>query len=93
MKIKSLAARVGDTAGPYDPPVLGPGLGAPLPQPPEADTALYETLRRAARRLQEALLLPLLKWAGAALLVVSCALMVYFGAVLLARLMLWAFYP
>lgn len=54
---------------------------------------MHETIRRAARRLQEALLLPLLKWAGAALLVVSCALMVYLGAVLLARLMLWVFYP
>ncbi len=93
MKIKSLAAKVGDTVGLYDPPVCGPGLGAPLPQPPEADAVLHETTRRAARRLQEALLVPLLKWAGAALLVVSCVLVVYFGAVLLARLMLWAFYP
>ena len=35
-----------------------------------------------------------LKWAGLALVLVSCALLVYLGAVLLARLVLWlTYYP
>jgi hypothetical protein len=33
-----------------------------------------------------------LKWAGLALVLVSCALLVYLGAVLLARLVLWLTY-
>lgn len=34
-----------------------------------------------------------LKWAGITLLLVSCALIVYLGAVLLARLSVWVFFP
>ena len=40
-----------------------------------------ETRKRATMRLLEAVL----KWAGIALLLVACALLVYLGAVLLAR--------
>ena len=36
----------------------------------------------------------MLKWAGLALVLVSCALLMYLGAVLLARLMLFlTYYP
>ena len=38
-------------------------------------------------------LTPVLKWVGAALMLTSCALVVYLGAVLLARLAVWAFFP
>ena len=38
-------------------------------------------------------LAPVLKWVGAALVLASCALLVYLGAVLLARLAVWAFFP
>jgi hypothetical protein len=34
-----------------------------------------------------------LKWVGAAMVIVACALAVYLGAILLARLGEWAFYP
>ena len=40
-----------------------------------------ETTKRATSRLLEVLL----KWAGIALLLVACALLVYLGGVLLAR--------
>jgi hypothetical protein len=50
---------------------------------------LYETIRRATRRLLEAML----KWAGVTLLLVSCALLVYLGAVLLARGAGWLLFP
>jgi hypothetical protein len=50
---------------------------------------LRETRDRAARRLLEAAL----KGAGIALLLVSCALLVYMGAVLLARGAEWILVP
>jgi hypothetical protein len=50
---------------------------------------LYETIRRATRRLLEAML----KWVGVTLLLVSCALLVYLGAVLLARGAGWLLFP
>ncbi len=39
------------------------------------------------------LLEAVLKWAGITALLVSLALMVYLGAILIARLSVWAFYP
>lgn len=39
------------------------------------------------------LLETVLKWVGITSLLVSFVLMVYLGAVLLARMSLWAFYP
>ncbi len=64
----------------------------------EADAALYETRRREKRLLAAArevlgALLPVLKWVGAAMVVVSCVLMVYLGVVLLARFAVWATFP
>jgi hypothetical protein len=66
----------------------------------ESDAALIKTMPRATRRLLEAerattLGAPsqVLKWVGAALLLVSCALLVYLSAVLVARLVLWAYLP
>ena len=50
-------------------------------QHPEAGATLDETTKRATMRLLEAVL----KGAGIALLLVACALLVYLGAVLLAR--------
>ncbi len=50
---------------------------------------MHETRRRAAMRMLEALL----KWAGATLLLASCALLIYLGAVGLARLSAWALFP
>ncbi|MDQ3317173.1 MAG: hypothetical protein M3522_07555 [Actinomycetota bacterium] len=50
---------------------------------------MYETIRRATRRL----LVAALKWVGITMLLVSVALSVYLGAVLLARLSAWAFFP
>ena len=38
-------------------------------------------------------LTPVLKWVGAAALLVLCALLVYLGAVLLSRWGVWAFFP
>ncbi len=73
--------------------------GPSLPQRREVGTALYETMRRVTRRLLEAArstpgaLSQVLKWVGAALVMGSCALLVYLGAVLLARLAVWAFFP
>lgn len=63
-----------------------------IPQP------LYETMRRAVERL---LKIPravprtvslVLVWVGGAALLVSCALIVYLAAVLLARLAVWFFF-
>ena len=51
------------------------------PQHPEAGATLDETRKRATMRLLEAVL----KGAGIALLLVACGLLVYLGAVLLAR--------
>lgn len=50
---------------------------------------MYETIRRATRRLLEAML----KWVGITALLISAALLVYLGAILLARLSVWAFFP
>jgi hypothetical protein len=55
----------------------------------EVGATLRETRDRAARRLLEAAL----KGAGIALLLVSCALLVYMGAVLLARGTEWILVP
>lgn len=50
---------------------------------------MYETIRRATTRLAEGVL----KWVGITALVVSCALLVYMGALLLARLAAWIIFP
>ena len=70
-----------------------PAFSFPLPKTPGSRyPGLYETIRQATRRLLEAAgaelgaLWPVLKWVGVGMLVVSCALAVYLGAVLLARL-------
>lgn len=55
----------------------------------EADATVFEKMPRAVVRLLEAAL----KWAGLAALVVSCALLVYLGAVLIARLSTWVLFP
>ena len=62
--------------------------------------ALYEAIRRVGARSLDAVrprvgvLLSGLNWVRVALLVVASTLLVYLGAVLLARLgVLWAFYP
>ncbi len=68
------------------------GRAFALPDPsrcPEVGATLYETIRRATMRLLEAVL----KWAGITALLVSLALMVYLGAILIARLSVWTFYP
>ncbi len=49
----------------------------------ESGAALHETRKRATMRL----LVAMLKWTGATLLLVSCAMLVYLGAMLLARLL------
>jgi hypothetical protein len=60
---------------------------------------LYEKMRRITRLLLEAaratlgVLLSGLNWVGLALVLVASLLLVYLGAVLLARLGVWAFYP
>lgn len=46
-------------------------------------------MTRAASRL----LVAMLKWTGLTALVVSCALLVYLGAVVLARLSAWVLFP
>ena len=51
--------------------------------------ALYERMGRLARRL----LPSVLKWTGMALVLVSCTLLVYLGAVMAARLMAGGFFP
>ena len=68
------------------------GRAFALPDPsrrPEVGATLYETIRRATMRLLEGAL----RWVGITSLLVSFVLMVYLGAVLLARLSSWAFYP
>jgi hypothetical protein len=50
-------------------------------QHPEVGATLYETRTRATRRLLEIMI----KGLGIALLLVACAMLVYLGAVLLAR--------
>jgi hypothetical protein len=50
---------------------------------------LHETRNRATRRLLEAVL----KWAGIALLLVACVMLVYLGAVLLTRGAGWILVP
>ena len=60
---------------------------------------MYETMWRTKRLLLEAaratlgVLLSGLNWVGLALVLVASVLLVYLGAVLLARLGVWAFYP
>jgi hypothetical protein len=60
---------------------------------------LYEAIRRIGGRLLDAVRPALevltfrLNWVGVALLVVASALLVYLGAVLLARFGVWVFYP
>lgn len=49
---------------------------------------MYETISRATKLLLEAVL----KWVGITMLLVSFALLVYLGAVLLARLSVWVFF-
>ena len=66
-----------------------------------SDAASSKTMPRATKRLLEAqrattLGVPpsqVLKWVGAALLLASCALAVYLGAVLLARMAVWTYFP
>jgi hypothetical protein len=50
---------------------------------------LYETMSRVTRRLLEAML----KWVGITLLLASCGLLVYLGAVLFARGAGWMLFP
>ncbi len=50
---------------------------------------MHDARYRATRRLLEAVL----KWVGITLLLVSCAMLVYLGAVLFARAAAWAFFP
>ncbi len=60
---------------------------------------MYETMRRITRLLLEAaratlgVLVSGLNWVGLALVLVASVLLVYLGAVLLARLGVWAFFP
>jgi hypothetical protein len=60
---------------------------------------LYERMRRSVRwllgqlRATLGVLLPGLTWVGFALLLVACALLVYLGAVLMARLGAWLPFP
>ena len=58
-------------------------------QRPEVGATLHETRKRATRRLLEAVL----KGLGVALLLVACAMLVYLGAVLLARGAGWILVP
>ena len=57
------------------------------------DTAVMRRALESARAATLKALCPVLKWAGVALLVISCALAAYLGAVLLARMVLWAYLP
>ena len=64
-----------------------------IPQP------LYEAMRRALERLLEIpRMVPwavslVLVWVGGAALLISCALIACLAAVLLARMVLWAYLP
>jgi hypothetical protein len=69
--------------------VLAQPSPARLSQRLEVDATLYEAIRRATTRLLEAML----KWVGVTLILVSCALLVYLGAVLLTRLSAEALFP
>ena len=73
MNLACSVAKVGDARAPRSQP--------DHLQHPEAGATLDETTKRATSRLLEVLL----KWAGIALLLVACALLVYLGAVLFAR--------
>jgi len=73
MNLAGSVARVGDGRAPRSQP--------DHLQHPEAGATLDETTKRATMRLLEAVL----KGAGIALLLVACGLLVYLGAVLLAR--------
>ena len=55
----------------------------------EAGATVYEKMPRNVMRLLEAAL----KWAGLTALMISCALLVYLGGVLLARLSAWVLFP
>ncbi|CAA9222439.1 MAG: hypothetical protein AVDCRST_MAG93-504, partial [uncultured Chloroflexia bacterium] len=55
----------------------------------EAGATVYEKMPRNVTRLLEAAL----KWAGLTALMISCALLVYLGGVLLARLSAWVLFP
>ena len=57
------------------------------------DTAVTRRALETARAATLKALCPILKWVGVALLVISCALAAYLGAVLLARMVLWAYLP
>ena len=50
---------------------------------------MHEKIPRVVMRLLEAAL----KWAGLTAIMISCALLVYIGAVLLARLSAWMLFP
>ena len=81
MNLACSVARVGDARAPRSQP--------DHLQHPEAGATLDETTERTTRRLLEVLL----KGAGIALLLVACALLVYLGAVLLAREADWILVP
>ena len=55
----------------------------------EAGATLYKTRNRATRRLLEAAL----KWVGITLLLLSCAMLVYLGVVLLTQGAGWLLVP
>ena len=55
----------------------------------EVGATLHETRKRATRLLLEAVI----KWAGIALLLVACAMLVYLGAVLFVRGADWILVP
>ena len=102
MKLRSRLAKVEDMAGPLLSSCVrfGPAFALPGPsQRPEADAALYETIRQTTRRLLEAAraargaLWPVLQWVGLALLLIASALLVYLAAILLVRLAVWAYLP
>ncbi len=57
------------------------------------DTAVRRWAQESARAATLKALWPILKWVGVALLVISYALAAYLGAVLLARMVLWAYLP
>ena len=57
------------------------------------NTAVTRRALDSARAATLKALCPVLQWVGVALLVISCALAAYLGAVLLARMVLWAYLP
>ncbi len=58
-------------------------------QRPEVGATLYKTGNRAARRLLEAAL----KWVGITFLLISCAMLVYLGTILLTQGAGWILVP